>query len=199
MTPNKRIYAITGGIGCGKTAVSDILRELSYAVFSCDRIYAELTQSGGALVAELERAFGCVTTPNGTLDRRALSKRVFGDAAARKRLDSITHPVIMRELLNRAERAEGAIVFCEVPLLFENGFESLFNGVIVVMRSLTERINAVMARSGLNEKDVLARIQAQFDYSTIDLGSYYVIENNGDMDELRKKVKKILQNITKLA
>ena len=67
------------------------------------------------------------------------------------------------------------------------------------MRSLTERINAVMARSGLNEKDVLARIQAQFDYSSIDLGSYYVIENNGDMDELRKKVKKILQNITKLA
>ena len=105
----------------------------------------------------------------------------------------------MRELLKRAGDAEGEIVFCEVPLLFENGFESLFSGVIVVMRSLTERINAVMARSGLNEKDVLARIQAQFDYSSIDLGSYYVIENNGDMDELRKKVKKILQNITKLA
>lgn len=198
MTPNKRIYAITGGIGCGKTAVSDILREESYAVFSCDRIYAELTQSGGALVAELERAFGHVTAPDGSLDRGALSKRVFGDAAARKRLDSITHPVIMRELLNRAERAEGAIVFCEVPLLFENGFESLFNGVIVVMRPLPERINAVMARSRLSEDEVLARMRAQCDYSAIDLSSCYVVENSGDMDELRKKVKKILQNITKL-
>lgn len=197
MMQSKRVYAVTGGIGSGKTAVSDILRGEGFPVLSCDEIYAELTK-GGKLVEELEHRFGHVTAADGSLDRKALSARVFGDGAARKELDSITHPIIMRELFDRADRQHAEIVFCEVPLLFENGFEKLFNGVIVVMRELSARVEAVKARSGLSTDEVMARIETQCDYSSIDLSSFYVVENDGNMEELQKKVKKILQNITKL-
>lgn len=197
MTQSKRIYAVTGGIGSGKTAVSDILKGEGYPVLSCDAIYAELT-SGGELVKELEQNFGQVTAADGSLNRRALSERVFGDSAARKKLDSITHPIIMRRLLDSANNQQSDIVFCEVPLLFENGFEALFSGVIVVMRELSARIEAVKARSGLTTDEVMARIATQCDYSSIDLSNFYVVENDGNIGELKKKVKKILQNITKL-
>ena len=195
---NKKIFAVTGGIGCGKSLVSQMLREEGYPVFSSDDIYAELTSCGGRLVAVLEKEFTGITAADGSLDRRAMSGMVFRDENARMRLNRLTHPVIMDELLWRARGAENDMVFCEVPLLFENGYQALFDGVIVVMRSLQARISAVAARSGLCEEEILSRIKSQCDYSKLDLGSCYVIENNGGMNELREKVKKILQNITKL-
>ena len=197
MTQNKKIYAVTGGIGCGKTAVSGIIRREGYPVFSCDEIYAGMTK-GGELVKKLEEKFGGVTLPDGSLDRRALSSRIFADDDARRALDKITHPAIMKELFSRAADSDSKVVFCEVPLLFENGFEKLFDGVIVVTRPLAQRVKAVMERSGLSENEVLARIDAQFDYGKADLTDCYVVSNDGDMDELDKKVKKILQNIANL-
>ena len=194
MTQSKKIYAVTGGIGSGMTAVSGIIAEEGYPVFSCDKIYGELT-AGGELVGELERAFGNVALPDGSLDRGALAAKVFCDKCALERLNGITHPIIMRELLARARSAEGKLVFCEVPLLFEGGYAQLFNGVIVVLRLLGQRIAAVTARSNLTPEEVTARIRAQFDYDRADLSAYITLHNDGNMDDLRKKVKKIIRSI----
>ena len=194
MTQSKKIYAVTGGIGSGKTAVSGIIAEEGYPVFSCDKIYGELT-AGGELVDELERAFGNVTLPDGSLDRGALAAKVFCDKSALERLNGITHPIIMRELLARARSAEEKLVFCEVPLLFEGGYAQFFNGVIVVLRLLGQRIAAVTARSNLTPEEVTARIRAQFDYDRADLSAYITLHNDGNMDDLRKKVKKIIRSI----
>ena len=101
----------------------------------------------------------------------------------------------MRELLARARSAEGKLVFCEVPLLFEGGYAQLFNGVIVVLRLLGQRIAAVTARSNLTPEEVTARIRAQFDYDRADLSAYITLHNDGNMDDLRKKVKKIIRSI----
>ena len=198
MMQNKKIYAVTGGIGSGKTAVCRILAELGYPVFSCDAAYAELTR-GGQLVDRLEEVFKGVKNADGSLNRKTLSAKVFGDIDALNKLNSITHPAIMDSLFARAMAAEGSIVFCEVPLLFENGFQSRFDGVIVIMRSLEERVNSVIERSGLKREEVTKRINAQFDYQSADLSKYYVVDNDGDMAELTKKVKKILQKIIKTA
>lgn len=194
MQNNKKIYAVTGGIGCGKTAVSQIIRRAGYTVFSCDEIYAELLEDGN-FVARIERAVGKVTSDDGSLDRKKLAAKVFSDADTRRKLNEETHPVIMEELFRRAHCVQGSSVFCEVPLLFENGFEKLFDGVIVVLRSLKGRIRAVMERSDLTEEQVRARIAAQYDYSALS-GDYYIIENDGGLEQLQKKVLKILQKIT---
>ena len=195
MTQSKKIYAVTGGIGCGKTAVSEIIRRSGYPVFSCDEIYSQILKDKN-FVAELEGLFGGVTCADGSLDRAALSAKVFSDGDNLKKLNAVAHPAIMDELFRRARESSSPSVFCEVPLLFENGFERLFDGVVVVIRPEAERIRAVMARSGLTEEQVRARMAAQCNYAAIPLDGCIVVSNDGGIEELTAKVKKILQKIT---
>lgn len=197
MLNNKRIYAITGGIGCGKTAVSQIIRGEGYPVFSCDEIYATLVR-GGKLVEAIENEFGGVTLPDGSLDRKALSAKVFGNKTALQRLNEITHPAILSEMFSLADKSKSETVFCEVPLFFEDGLQNRFDGAIVVVRNLEARIQAVVSRSGISREEVLARINSQFDYSAADLSGYYIVSNDGSIEDLVQKVKKILQNIANL-
>ena len=195
---NKRIYAITGGIGSGKTLLSSFIRQAGYPVFSCDDIYAELAQ-GGNMVQQLESAFGNVTLADGSLDRKALAARVFGDKKLLGKLNGITHPAIMQQLFHLAQNSGGDIVFCEVPLLFEGDLQKYFDGVIVLLRPVKERVRAVMERSGMTEEEVLARIKNQYDYDSAELSKYCVVHNDGDAAALKEKIIKIIQNITKLA
>ena len=198
MTQSKRIYAITGGIGSGKSLAAQIIAQHGYAVFSCDEIYADITK-GGKMVEELENTFKGVTLADGSLDRKALSKKVLNDASALEKLNKITHPAIMKRLFALAENASVDVVFCEVPLLFESRLENFFSGVIVVLRDREERINAVIKRSNLSMDEVLARMKNQFDYDNNDLSGYYILHNDGDIASLKEKIIKILKNIAKLA
>ncbi len=195
MIQNKKIYALTGGIGCGKTTVSAIIRECGYPVFSCDEIYSQILEDKN-FVLTLERQFGGVILADGSLDRSALSSKVFSDGERLKKLNAITHPVIMEELFRSVRESSSPFVFCEVPLLFENGYEMLFDGVIVVMRPEPARIKAVMERSGLKEEQVKARMAFQFDYSSISTDGYIVIYNDGALEKLSAQVKKILKKLT---
>ena len=89
----------------------------------------------------------------------------------------------------------GGICFCEVPLLFESGAESLFDGVIIVMRNEEQRIKSVAKRDKLLEQDVKKRISNQFDYNSADFAMYYVIHNNGDLSELECQTEEIIKKI----
>ncbi len=186
--------AITGGIGSGKSTVADIIAKQGYKVFSCDGIYSELLDTSDELRDKLFAAFDGIRTPGGEVDRRALSAMVFEDSAKRELLDSITHPVIMAELVRRMEREP--ISFAEVPLLFEGGFESMFDKVIVIVRDEEERIDAIMKRSGLTHEEAEARVKSQNDYSKSDFEQYYVICNNGSIEDLVDKTMATLIDVT---
>ena len=86
----------------------------------------------------------------------------------------------------------GGVVFAEVPLLFECKFENAFDKVIVITREKEQRIASVITRSALSREDVEARMRAQFDYDSADLSKYVVIENNGNVDELKEKIRSII-------
>ncbi|MCD7729671.1 MAG: dephospho-CoA kinase [Clostridia bacterium] len=195
MTQSKKIIAVTGGIGSGKSTVCSILREMGYPVFSCDEIYSELLDRDD-FVKDIELHLGKVTDCNGKLDRKKLADIVFADKEARVTLDHTTHPYIMAELLNKAREAESNLVFCEVPLLFENGFESLFDDVIVVMRNLQSRIEAVKKRSGLSEEEVKARISSQYDYSKIDANTFKIVHNDGNIGDLQSTLRDIINDFS---
>lgn len=182
MTPNRR-FAITGGIGSGKSAVLRILRSRGYPVFSCDEIYAELCTEKTFLDALSKRFPGCVK--NGELDRPALSHIVFSDTNARSQLNAFTHPRIMEELFIRM--AGFSCSFAEVPLLFEEGYADSFDGVIVVLRNKAARIAAIKSRSSLDEEQILARMDSQFDYAKLPQGCM-ILENNGSLGELEEKL-----------
>ncbi len=191
---DKKIYAITGGIGSGKTTVSQIIREKGFTVFSCDEIYSDLL-ADYSFLAKINEAVGFVSSDGKTLDRKGLSEKIFSDNNARERLNKVTHPVIIKELFQRIEKSQDEVVFCEVPLLFENGYEKLFDGVIVIICPLEKRIQTVMKRSNLTEEQIKSRIAAQYDYNKLS-GNHYALYNDGGFDLLRENVTKILQEVT---
>lgn len=184
---NKKI-AVTGGIGSGKSVFCDILREKGYAVFSCDEISKNLRKEEEYHTIVKNAFPDCVA--NGKLSEAALSERVFSDEAARNRLNAVSHPLIMKRLFEQASAQ--SISFAEVPLLFEGGFETLFDLVIVLVREKKARVASVMARSGLTEAQVLARMGTQFDYGNLSEKRCIVIENNGTYEELKQKAEEFL-------
>lgn len=194
MTQNNLKIAITGGIGSGKSAVADIIVGQGYNVLSCDKIYSELL-SDKNFILKLSDEFGDILTTEGELDRKKLSAIVFSDRVKLLKLNSLTHPEIMRRAL---EKMKGkGIWFCEVPLLFENGFEKYFDNVIVVLREKSARIASVAERDKITQEEIEKRVNSQFDYDNSTFEEYYVIHNNLNFEDLIKQTKKIIQKIQK--
>ena len=188
--------AVTGGIGSGKSTVCNIIKANGYPVFSCDDIYAELL-NGGKLINEIVKEFGCgVLSSDGGIDRKKLSACVFNDKRKLALLNRITHSAIFEEMFLRAENV-GGIVFFEVPLLFEGGYQNLFDGVIVILREVKDRILSVSKRDNSSVEDVKIRIKSQLDYDNNDFAQYYVIHNSGKIDNLSDITCKILLKIAK--
>ena len=174
-----KIIAITGGIGSGKSYASEYIKSKGYGVISCDEITKELYRKE-EIINDVISMFP-FANENGNLDFSKLSERVFSDKESRKKLENYLHPLIMKEVFERA-KTMGEIVFAEVPLLFESGLEDKFDAVLVVVRDKNDRINAVKTRSGLTEEQIIARINNQFEYSKVDKDRYTVIENSGNTD-----------------
>lgn len=191
MTQNNLKIAITGGIGSGKSTVVSVISEQGYPVISCDSVYGQLLENV-AIIKPLAEEFGDIISC-GKLDRKKLADVVFSDEKKLQRLNEITHPLIMEEVfkLMSGER----VAFCEVPLLFESGYEKYFDKIIVVLRDRSERIKSVISRDNISGSAVLSRICSQFDYENADLSKYYVIRNTSDKDDLRKKTIQTLNEL----
>lgn len=185
-------FAVTGGIGSGKSALCHILKERSHPVFSCDKINRALLREKDYLDGLKQRFPACFR--EGALDRAALAALVFADRKALAALNAYAHPRIYARLNEEMESAK-RVCFAEVPLLFESGMPALFDGVIVVLREREERIRAVIARDGLTREQVEARIRDQFDYDGPLPEGCFVIENDGGEEALQKKADALLAEL----
>ena len=190
----KKFIAVTGGIGSGKSTLLGLFKAAGYPIFSADEIYAELLRNEDFVhLVSLSVGVEPIKTENGLkLDREKIAEKVFSDGNLLKNLNEVTHGAIMTEIQNRAKR-EDKTVFCEVPLLFEGGYEKLFDLIIVVRRSDEDRIKAVEIRDGKTKEKVKKIIENQFDYSKIiEDGHTIIVENDGDLSALKVDAKKIL-------
>ena len=188
-----KIIAVTGGIGAGKSTVAKILKDAGYKVFGADETYKKLLKNGD-FKRKIYNAIGLEY--NGRFIKKQVADAVFGNPDKLKALNDATHSEIMRVMLEKSKKAalnSGGLVFNEVPLLFEGGFESLYDGVVVVVRNKEVRIAAALVRDKTDEKRVLARINNQIDYEKKDLTAYTLIENDGDLSSLSKKVRKAVE------
>ena len=190
-----KLIAITGGIGSGKSTVTSIAKEMGFTTLSCDAIVTELYQKRKVKLL-IKKHFP--TAVKGfifpKLDRKELSSIVFKDKDKLNLLTNLITPIVLDEVINRAQKLTGK-VFVEVPLLFECACQNKFDFVLVVMRSLEQRVESVKKRSNLTEEEILARINSQVNYDTLDLTNYIVIENNLSVEILKEKVKNIIENI----
>lgn len=184
------IIGLTGGIGSGKSMVAKLLAQRGAAIIDTDAIAREVVEPPSPLLQRIASEFGPhVIARDGTLDRSALAKIVFGDEAKRRRLNEITHPEILKRVLARiGEHPPSATVVVVVPLLFESGFERNCDKVIAVVAPAAERVQRVVARDGSTESDVRARMRAQLPDDEYERRADIVIRNDGEEAALRDEV-----------
>lgn len=197
------LIGLTGGIGSGKTAVSDLLGKLGAGVIDTDLISHQITAPGGKAIPLITKEFGAdFIDPQGALDRPKMRALVFADSNARQALEKITHPLIQQETAKQAfELAKSGapyLVFV-VPLLIESGsWVNLIDYLIVVDCPEETQIQRVMHRSNMTRLDVENILKAQTSRKVRLAAANAVIENQGSLDELKSEVLKLHQELLKI-
>ena len=184
------IVGLTGGIGSGKSAATAHFAALGASVVDTDLIAHALTAPGGAAIDAIRRTFGAdMLTPDGSLDRAAMRARVFADAAARRQLEAILHPLIGAESARQRLAAQGLYVILAVPLLIESGdYRARCDRVCVVDVPPEIQIERVRARSALDEAQIRAIMAAQASREQRLAAADDVIDNSGTFERLREQV-----------
>lgn len=195
------IVGLTGGIGSGKTTVTNLFAAHGVTVVDTDLIAHRLTAPGGAAMPVIRREFGAsMATPEGALDRAAMRRQVFADPAARQRLEAILHPLIRAETAAECAAALSPYVLVAVPLLIESGgWRERFDRVLVVDCAPELQIRRVMARSQLTASEVAAILAAQASREQRLAAAADVIDNNGEAQLLGAAVEKLHQRYLTLA
>ncbi|MBS9337943.1 dephospho-CoA kinase [Fructobacillus parabroussonetiae] len=195
-----KVIAITGGIASGKSAVTDQIRQAGYRVVDADLLARQVVEPGTHTLEEIKEAFGQEIVQNGVLDRKALGEKVFANPALLKELTKITSPEIqsaIRDQLAFFKMKEEPIVFCAIPLFFEQHYEKTgwFDQVLVVSASEREQLERLMARDHLDEWAAQSRIKSQMPVQEKIAKADVVIENNGTAEELAQKVQDYLKHL----
>ena len=194
------VVGLTGGIGSGKSAAADEFAKLGATVVDTDAIAHELTQKGGAAVAEVERNFGKDFIVAGAMDRKRMRDHVFADPAAKRSLEALLHPMIREESARRIAAATGPYVVHVVPLLIEApDYRRRVDRVLVVDCPEEAQVERVRARSGLSEDEVRAIMRGQVPRAERLAAADDVIDNGGARDALRNQVAALHQKYLQFA
>ena len=187
------IYGLTGGIGAGKSAVANILKEKGYRVLNADDISREVTQKDSPLLRLLVKAFGIeIIQEDGELNRRKLAEIAFSDKDKTRRLNELMQTAILVRAIEKVSRLrflhKDDVIFFEVPLLFEAGWDNFVNKIWLVTAPTEERVSRVMERDGLSQDEIMARMKLQMTDEEKKQRADVIIENNGNLDDLEKQV-----------
>ena len=179
------IIGITGGTGCGKTTLLNLIARQGGLVLDCDAIYHQLLQTDKNLLAAIEARFPG-TVEGGTLRRKKLGAIVFTDPQALLDLNRITHAAVKAEVLRRLQAAPGLAAIDAIGL-FEGGLAGLCQVTVAVTAPEESRVRRLMARDGISEDYARTRIRAQHPESWFRERCSHVLENDGSPEEFRAK------------
>jgi dephospho-CoA kinase len=188
---------LTGGIASGKSAVSAVLRELGAVVIDGDQLAREVVAKGTPGLAAVAEAFGDdVLTDSGELDRPAMARIVFADEDARKRLESIVHPLVFERIQQLEEQAPpDAVVVHDIPLLAESGRAGTFDAVVVVDAPEELQVRRMVDNRGWTEDEARARMGAQASREQRRAIATHVIDNSGSLEGLRRQVVAVYEEL----
>ena len=188
-----KTIGLTGGIGSGKSTVSQILAGLGAWVIDADKVGHEIYLPGKAAWQQVTAAFGRdILAADQTIDRKKLGAIVFGSEEARKKLNAIVHPLMFKEIERRIKekRAEGFTqpIVVEAAVLIEANWLPLVDEVWVVVAGRSAVIERVAAQRGLSAHDTEARIVSQLADAERLKHASVVIPNDGALEDLQKRV-----------
>jgi len=191
------ILGLTGGIASGKSTVSKRLKELGSYIIDADKISREVSDSTKVL-KKLEQNFGSGVINGGYLDRQKIREIIFETKEKRELLNEIMHPIIVKKIVEEIERnREKELIILDIPLLYETGLEYLCDKVLVVCTDEEIQIERIKVRDGIEWELAKKIIDAQMPLmEKINKADIY-IENNGNLEELLKKVELIYSQLIK--
>lgn len=195
-----RLIGLTGGIGTGKSTVSNYLASKGCIIIDADKISRELTGPNGEVLPQIRATFGhSVFNLDGTLNRKHLGKIVFFDFEKKKQLEEIVTKVVIdkidckiKEL--KSENYEGVVVI-DAPLLFECGLHSGIEETWLITTQLDIRIARIKNRDNLTDEEIIRRINSQM--SDVDKAKLatHIIDNSSNLEDLYNKIDKVLEGI----
>jgi dephospho-CoA kinase len=193
------VVGLTGGIACGKSSVAAHFRAWGAHIIDADALAREVVAPGEPALAALVRAFGeTILSPDGTLDRKGLGRRVFGDARATAQLNAITHPAIAARTgkrLAEAQRSGLSWVIYEAALILENKIHAGLNALVVVLCPPETQLARLLARSDLSESEARARIASQTTDEVRREHATWLIDNAGTPEQLEAASREVFEAI----
>lgn len=195
---NQNKIGITGSIASGKSVLTAYLLGLGYPVIDADAIAADLVRPGSDTLRQIAETFGDdVLQPDGALDRDKLGQLVFKDEDARRKLNDLMHPAIIRAMVELSESFHG-LVFFDIPLLFEeydvikdNGLE--FDAIWLVDAKEEVQLARLMARDNIDEAYAREKIASQMPLAEKKKRAQAIFDNSGDLMNLYNQVDEALE------
>lgn len=194
------VIGVTGGVGTGKSTVSTMFKELGAKVIDADVLAREEIEPRRLAWRRIVETFGSkVLNEDETINRRALAAIVFDDPAARKQLEAIVHPQVLRRLKQQLhpiqrERRLSAVVL-DIPLLIEAGYMDLVDRVVVVTAPEKAQRRRLKEKHGWSEEEIERRIAAQMPLSDKVALADHIVNNGDGLEATRRAVRQIWQQI----
>lgn len=198
------IVALTGGIGSGKSTVARMFQDEGAYVIDFDFLARVVVEPDKPAWRDIIEYFGPeILSPDRTLNRSALAEIVFSDDESRKALEGLTHPRIFEEsdaLIEAIKRKDPfSVVIIDLPLLFELSLNKKFDKVILAYAPRAVQLKRIVERDGLAREEVEKRLNAQMLIEEKRSLSDYIIHNEGDLNDTRNQVRKVIHELRELA
>jgi dephospho-CoA kinase len=195
--------ALTGGIACGKSSVSQVFKKLSIPIIDLDVVAREIVGPNTQGLSELISHFGNnILNDDQTLDRQALRQQLFENSANQQIIEEILHPKILEKMQMDIEKLNTALVVVEVPLLVEQNLSNLFDRAIVVDCNEQNQLERLLKREKLDEKLAKSMIAAQANreqrLALSEKLPTNIIKNNSEIFEMEQKAQDLAQKLLNL-
>ncbi len=186
----KYVIGLTGGIGSGKTMVSEFFNNKNHLVIDADKVGHSILSAGTEASKRIIEVFGkeCANE-DGSINRKILGSIVFSDVEKLSLLNSITHPLILEAIKKQIEDSDGIIIL-ECALLFESNYNELCDEVWLIYADKMTRIKRIVQRNNITEKEAENRIKSQKDYTEYIKRADVVINNDKTLENLYEKTEK---------
>ena len=190
-----KVIGITGSIACGKSTVTDYLLKLGYQVVDSDKISREALTKDLDCIFQVEQLFDCVE--NGKVDRKKLGRIIFHDEKAKKQLEGIIHPYVIKKLKQAIQSCQDSVIFLDIPLLYERHLEYLCDEIMVVYLSEEKQLERLMKRDHIDQDYARVIMNNQISIEEKKKRAQIIIDNNGTIDQLYDQLNQFVKGLRK--
>ena len=197
------IIGLTGGIGTGKSTVTNILIQLGYKVIDADGIARMVVEIGKPAYNDIVEIFGLrILLEDKNLNRKKLGRLIFNNSVLRNALNKIVHPRVFEEIKKVVEDEciNNKIIFVDMPLLFEvfdqlGDYNLNFDEIWMVYTDENTQLSRLMERDNILKDEAITKINSQLNVNDKRKKATKILYNNGDLIELKSNLMKMLHDL----